>query len=209
MKNTSRFSERPTTDVDAGIANDLTQHSSPAASMTASSRRSVLRVLLALPFAGFAGRSAAAGLEQFYKFNIKPEVFLEEVFGGEVPVAQSVAVGSAPVQLLQPLPQRMRYWRANGKTVWIFDELGKDGYLPTTCAFVVKDASIERAKVLIYRESRGEQIGQPSFLQQLVGAKAAGAGIDKSVDNISGATYSVKMMQRMARTALALDQIAV
>lgn len=172
------------------------------------SRRSLLRALFALPFAGFAGRSAAAGLEQFYKFNIKPEVFLEEVFGGEVPVAQSVAVGGTPVQLIQPLPARMRYWRANGKTVWIFDELGKDGYLPTTCAFVVKDASIERAKVLIYRESRGEQIGQPSFLQQLVGAKASGAGIDKPVDNISGATYSVKMMQRMARTALALDQSA-
>lgn len=176
--------------------------------MNRRSRRAFVRALLALPFAGFAGRSAAAGLEQFYKFNIKPEVFLEEVFGGEVPVAQSVAVGGVPVQLIQPLPARMRYWRANGKTVWIFDELGKDGYLPTTCAFVVKDASIERAKVLIYRESRGEQIGQPSFLQQLTGAKAAGAGIDKPVDNISGATYSVKMMQRMARTALALDQLA-
>lgn len=173
-------------------------------------RRSLLRALLGLPLALTAQRAAAdGGIEQFYKFNIKPEVFLQEVFGADVPAAQSVAVSGNVAQMIQPLPQRMRYWRADGRTVWIFDELGKVGYQPTTCGFVVRDGSIERAKVLVYRESRGEQVGQPSFLQQLVGAKAAGGGIDKTVDNISGATYSVKMMQRMARTALMLDQLAV
>lgn len=173
------------------------------------SRRSLLRSLLSLPLAALAPRVAATGdLSQFYKFNIKPEDFLAEVFGAQLPPAQSVAVSSNIAAMIQPLPQRMRFWRADGKTVWIFDELGKQGYQPTTCAFVVRDAAIERAKVLIYRESRGEQVGQPSFLQQLVGARAVGAGIDKSVDNISGATYSVKMMQRMARTALMLDQLA-
>lgn len=207
MKNIQRFFLRPAADadVDAGIAAPLAP---PAALAATHSRRSVLRALLALPFGAFAGRGAAAGLEQFYKFNIKPEVFLEETFGAEIPVAQSVAVSGLPVQLIQPLPARMRYWRADGRTVWIFDELGKDGYLPTTCGFVVKDAAIERAKVLVYRESRGEQVGQPSFLQQIAGARAAGPDIDRSVDNISGATYSVKMMQRMARAALALDQLA-
>jgi len=173
------------------------------------SRRSVLRTLFAAPLAMLGQRATAADISQFYKFNIKPEVFLAEVFGPEVPVAQTVAVSSNVASLIQPLPQRLRYWRANGKTVWIFDELGKEGYQPTTCAFVVRDDAIERAKVLIYRESRGEQVGQPSFLQQLVGAKANGAGIDRPVDNISGATYSVKMMQRMARAALLLNQIAV
>ena len=58
----------------------------------------------------------------------------------------------------------------------------------------------------------GEQGGVAAlaqlFLQQLVGARASGNGIDKKVDNVSGATYSVKMMQRMARTALALDALA-
>ncbi|MCC2657023.1 MAG: FMN-binding protein [Panacagrimonas sp.] len=177
---------------------------------TRTTRRSLIRSLLGLPLALFAQRASAdGGIEQFYKFNIKPEVFLEEVFGTEIPAAQSVAVSGNVAQLIQPLPQRMRYWRAAGRTVWIFDELGKVGYQPTTCAFVVRDKSIERAKVLIYRESRGEQVGQPSFLQQLAGAKAVGSGIDKTVDNISGATYSVKMMQRMARTALMLDEMAV
>ncbi|WP_420468380.1 FMN-binding protein [Panacagrimonas sp.] len=175
------------------------------------SRRRLLQTLLALPLAGISARLSAqvgGGIEQFWKFNIRPEIFLEEVFGPDVPVAQSVSVGGAVPSLIQPLPQRMRYWRADGRTAWIFDELGKDGYQPTTCGFVVRDAAIEQAKVLIYRESRGEQVGQPSFLQQLVGARIAGESLNVSVDNISGATYSVKMMQRMARTALVLDQIA-
>ena len=185
-------------------------HSRTRSRFLSDTRRSLLRGLLVLPFGALAQRAAAAGgIEQFYKFNIKPETFLEEVFGPAVPTAQSVAVSGNVAQLIQPLPQRMRYWRADGRTVWIFDELGKVGYQPTTCGFVVRDKSIERAKVLIYRESRGEQVGQPSFLQQLIGAKAAGGSIDKSVDNISGATYSVKMMQRMARTALMLDEMAV
>lgn len=175
------------------------------------SRRRLLQSLLAVTLTGLSARLSAqmgGGIEQFWKFNIRPEIFLEEVFGAEVPPAQTVAVGGAVPSLIQPLPQRMRYWRADGRTAWIFDELGKDGYQPTTCGFVVRDEAIEQAKVLIYRESRGEQVGQPSFLQQLIGARVAGDSINVQVDNISGATYSVKMMQRMARTALILDQLA-
>lgn len=172
------------------------------------SRRWLLRGLLSLPLAALGTRLHANGMEQFYKFNIKPDVFLAEVFGATVPPAQSVDVSGGIGFLIQPLPQRMRYWRADGRTAWIFDELGKEGYQPTTCGFVVREDAIERAQVLIYRESRGEQVGQPSFLQQLVGARDSGGSIDRTVDNISGATYSVKMMQRMARAALVLDRLA-
>ncbi|NGY03410.1 FMN-binding protein [Solimonas terrae] len=107
-----------------------------------------------------------------------------------------------------PYPQaRLRYWKAAGRSAWIFDDIGKEGYVPTTCGFIVSNASIEHARVLIYRESRGEQIGDPSFLRQLIGARAAGSGLDKHVDNISGATLSVNMMQRMARAALVFDSL--
>lgn len=191
---------RPISQQDAGPHSDLLS-AQPL-------RRCVLRAICALPLAALASRVGAADMSQFYKFNVKPELFLAEVFGPQLPPAQTVAVPGNVAALIQPLPQRLRYWRSEGKTVWIFDELGKEGYQPTTCAFVVRDDSIERAKVLIYRESRGEQVGQPSFLQQLVGAKVTGGGIDKSVDNISGATYSVKMMERMARAALMLNQLA-
>lgn len=172
------------------------------------SKRTLLRAGLGLSLFGLSlhkASAAEAGLEQFYKFNIKPDTWLAEVFGGQVPPPQVVETSGKSVGLMQSLPQRLRYWRANGRTAWIFDDVGKEGYAPTTCGFVVKGGVIEAAKVLIYRESRGEQVGQPSFLQQLTGARAAGAALDKKVDNISGATYSVKMMERMAKAALVLD----
>lgn len=200
-----RFSLSPDATAENPLARSIPSAHFPVA------RRRLLQGLLALPLAGISSRLPAqvgGGIEQFWKFNIRPEIFLEEVFGPDVPIAQSVAVGGSVASLIQPLPQRMRYWRAGGRTAWIFDELGKDGYQPTTCGFVVRDAAIEQAKVLIYRESRGEQVGQPSFLRQLVGARIAGESINVQVDNISGATYSVSMMQRMARTALILDRIA-
>lgn len=173
-----------------------------------SSKRSFLRAGLGLSLLGLgmgrANADAGGGIEQFYKYNIKPETWLAEVFGGQVPAPQVAAGGS--FGLLQPLPGRVRYWRANGRTAWIFDEIGKVGYAPTTCGFVIKGGAIESAKVLVYRESRADQVGTPSFLNQLVGARPAGNGIDKKVDNISGATYSVDMMKRMAGAALQLDK---
>lgn len=175
------------------------------------SRRSLLRAALGTALFGFGNRivQAAGGLEQFYKFNIQPDTYLAEVFAGQVPAPKVVDTAGKPLGLMVAPPQRLRYWRANGKTVWIFDDIGKEGYLPTTSAFVVKGGAIEAAKVLIYRESRGEQVGQPSFLQQLAGARISGAALDKRVDNISGATYSVKLMERMAKAALILDSLAV
>lgn len=99
----------------------------------------------------------------------------------------------------------MRYWRAGGRTAWILDDVGKEGYQMTTAGFIVKAGAIELAKVLVYRESRGEQVALPAFLNKFTGARLAGGGLDRSIDNISGATLSVLLMQRMARTALTLD----
>ena len=109
----------------------------------------------------------------------------------------------------RPFPsQRVRYWKDANKTVWVFDDIGKEGYVPTTSGFAVSNGAIETARVLIYRESRGEQVAEPSFLNQLKGAKAAGNKLSNKVDNITGATLSVQMMERMARTALTLDTLS-
>lgn len=170
-------------------------------------RRSLMVAGLSFPILGLASvrAIAAGGIEQFWKYNTKPEDYLATVFSGQVPAPQVTDTAGKSGDLLQALPQRLRYWRSGGRTVWIFDEIGKAGYAPTTCGFVIKAGAIESASVLVYRESRGEQVGTASFLQQLVGARPAGASIDKNVDNVSGATYSVNMMKRMARVALALD----
>ncbi|MGB0219936.1 FMN-binding protein [Sinimarinibacterium flocculans] len=149
------------------------------------------------------------------KTFITREAFLAEAFGNTLPPVQSLVFDEAKQAKLTPIygrrfPQaRLRYWRGeDGRTAWIFDDIGKEGYQPTTSGFVVKDGAIEMARVLFYKESRGEQVGELSFLHQLLGARASGEGLDRSVDNISGATYSVKLMQRMARTALMFDELA-
>jgi fructose-specific component phosphotransferase system IIB-like protein len=180
--------------------------------LSSSGRRQLLRGVLALLAATAGGRGLAA--IDIYKTFQTPEAFLAETFGAAVPPPQTLELDDAKQAQLATVfgrryPQaRLRYWRANGRSAWIFDDIGKEGYVPTTAGFVVKGGAIDFARVLIYRESRGEQVAERSFLQQLAGARAAGAGIDRKVDNISGATYSVKMMQRMARTALTLDSLA-
>jgi hypothetical protein len=142
------------------------------------------------------------------------EAFLAEAFGAKPPPPQLLDLNGGVLAnlnsiLVHPYAQsRVRYWRAGGKSAWVLDTIGKEGYQPTTAGFVVKDGAIAIARVLIYRESRGEQIAQPSFLQQFTGARTAGEGLSKPIDGISGATYSVKMMQRMARAAIALDAAA-
>ncbi|WP_240954307.1 FMN-binding protein [Solimonas marina] len=180
-------------------------------------RRSALKALLALPIVGLAARKARADdySVDLYKTFQTPQAFISEVFAPDPAPAPSMLMLDGAKQsqvsaiLGHPYPQaRLRYWKAGGRSAWIFDDVGKDGYVPTTCGFVVSGGSIEHARVLIYRESRGEQVGEPSFLRQLIGAKAAGNGLDKPVDNISGATLSVKMMQRMARAAIAFDAMA-
>lgn len=174
-------------------------------------RRSLLAAaLLSVPFADALAEECPPVI---CKIFITREAFLAEAFGATLPPAQVLEIDGAAQSQLTPIygrkfPQsRLRYWRADGKTVWIFDDIGKEGYQPTTSGFVVSNNTIQSARVIFYKESRGEQVGELSFLNQLVGAHAAGAGLDKSVDSISGATYSVKLMQRMARTALLLDTL--
>ena len=150
---------------------------------------------------------------ELYKTFQTPEVFLNEVFSNAPPSPQVLNLSSSDQSEIQKVfgrsfpQQRVRYWTDGDRTVWIFDDIGKEGYVPTTCGFVIKDEAVAAAKVLIYRESRGEQVAEPSFLNQLTGAKAAGNKLDVDVDNITGATLSVQMMERMARTALTLDAL--
>jgi hypothetical protein len=101
---------------------------------------------------------------------------------------------------------RLHYWRAADKTAWILDEIGKD--YPITAGFIIVDNHIERAQVLIYRESRGEEIHLPAFLRQFIDATLAGDKLSTKIDGITGATLSVDAMRRMAQAALLLNRIA-
>ena len=141
------------------------------------------------------------------------DAFLTEVFGATVPAPKLLELdGNAQSQLSATLGHpyqqaRLRYWKADGKTAWVIEDKGRDGYQLTTAAFAVKGGAIDIARVLIYRESHGEEVAELSWLNKFSGAKAAGNQLDRQVDSISGATLSVKMMQRMARAAITLDSL--
>ena len=60
----------------------------------------------------------------------------------------------------------------------------------------------------MYRESRGEEIHLPAFLQQFVGNVLKGNALSQPIDGITGATLSVGAMTRMAKTALLLNGLA-
>lgn len=100
---------------------------------------------------------------------------------------------------------RVRYWRQDGQTVWILDEIGKEQ--PITAGILVRAGRIADVKVLAYRESRGGEVQQSFFLRQFKDATLASPQdrLNRRVDGITGATLSVRAMQNMARLALLFD----
>lgn len=105
-----------------------------------------------------------------------------------------------------PAELRQRYWKHEGKTAWILNEIGKTE--PITAGFVVHDGKIIQVRVLVYRESRGGEVHYAAFLKQFFGAQLNDEYfLDRSIDGISGATLSVRSMSRMARLALYYDAL--
>ena len=99
------------------------------------------------------------------------------------------------------------YWSSNDKTVWILNSIGK--YKPITAAFLVEACKIKSAHVLIYREQHGYEIKYSAFLSQFSQISINNkTELTNKIDNISGATLSVNSMDRMARTALLLDNFS-
>jgi hypothetical protein len=99
---------------------------------------------------------------------------------------------------------RMRYWECGGKTAWIMEEIGK--VKPITLGVVVADGQVERVEVLAFRESRGWEIRYPFFTAQFAGIKLRDDGyLSDTIDGITGATLSVRAVEKVTRAALWLD----
>jgi len=138
------------------------------------------------------------------------EQFLDLAFGGKAPQmhtlwltddlrsAATTAVGWAPNAL------RLRYWKAGDCTAWILEDIGKDQ--PITLGVAVSGRRIERVDVLAFRESRGWEIRYPFFTNQFIGLTLADDGyLSAPIDGITGATLSVRAVERVARLAIWLD----
>ncbi|MDH3979386.1 MAG: FMN-binding protein [Gammaproteobacteria bacterium] len=135
--------------------------------------------------------------------------FLAEVFDGTPPapgvlwLREDIRTASTAI-MGHPYPGlRIRYWSQAGRSAWILEEIGKER--PITVGLVVNDKGIERIRVLAFRESRGWEVRHPFFTDQFTGiGLTADRQLDHDIDGISGATLSVRALEKLARLALYL-----
>ncbi len=142
-----------------------------------------------------------------------PDAFLTETFAGQPPVPKMLWLNDAMQQRVVRIlghkypAMRLRYWEHEKRSAWILEEIGKEE--PITAGIVVDSGRIERMRVLIYRESRGDEVRYPFFTRQFEGAELKpDMRLDRHIDAISGATLSVRALERLARLALYLDGAA-
>jgi len=164
-----------------------------------------------LAFLTLAFGAIAAGLAHGDVYQ-EPDAFVAEVFGSkpapkvlwltrDIQAQAAAILGHPPAQL------RQRYWSDAHRSVWVLEEIGKEELI--TAGFVVADGHIDHVRVLVYRESRGQEVRTPSFLKQFKEAKLErGDRLDREIDGIAGATLSVRAMERLVRLALFFDRMS-
>lgn len=140
--------------------------------------------------------------------------FLASAFGNDSPILARVwlsgEVADHYKQLFGSPPNRLRlsYWHRGPRSAWILEAIGKER--PITAGFIVESGEIVSAQVLAFRESRGWEIKLPAFTAQFDQLGLNGEGrLARNIDGISGATLSVRAMERMARLALYLHNRTV
>lgn len=161
------------------------------------------RLLILLLLVSATGTTPAAEIYQ------STQEFLSEVFGGQPPPARALWLkddirDTSTAIMGHPYPGlRIRYWLQGGRSAWILEETGKEK--PITTGLVVNTGGMELVRVLAFRESRGWEVRYPFFTDQF-----RGIGLDDdyalnhAIDGISGATLSVRALEKLARLALYL-----
>jgi hypothetical protein len=141
----------------------------------------------------------------------QPDVFLQETFPEGVPdpevvwLTKSIRPAVEDILAHKPTALRIRYWRKQDRTAWILEEIGKEK--PITTGVVINKGTLEKIKVLVFRESRGWEVRHDFFTDQFKGASLKQDHyLSQSIDGISGATLSVRALQKQARLALYLHQ---
>ena len=141
----------------------------------------------------------------------EPADFINEVFDKNPPKAEVLWLNKAlKQQIVEILDHkykglRVRYWQKEKRSAWVLDEIGKEKQI--TAGIVISNGQIEQVKVLVFRESRGWEVRHDFFTEQFKQAALKDDNrLDKSIDNISGATLSVRAVKKLARIALLLDQ---
>jgi len=141
----------------------------------------------------------------------EPDAFIAEVFANDPPKAGVIWPSTELKARMKEIlghdyrGLRVRYWKNENRTAWVLDEIGKDK--PITTGFVINQGRVERVRVLIFRESRGWEVRHAFFTDQFDNASLTDTmALDRNIDNISGATLSVRAIKKLSRIALLLDQ---
>ncbi len=161
----------------------------------------ILTLLLFL----FISNAQAGGVYQ------TQESFLAEVFPKDIPKPEviwpnkTLKIKIADILGHKYKSLRIRYWKKDNRTAWILEEIGKEK--PITAGFVINNQKIERVRILIFRESRGWEVRHTFFTEQFDNAILKDdLELSRNINNISGATLSVRAVKKLARLALLLDK---
>ena len=138
------------------------------------------------------------------------EQMLQEVFS-DVPSNKALWLNkeqkTAVTSVLQrPFRKaRIKYWAEGDRNLWVLSEIGKEK--PITFAVITRNGTLERIEVMAFREIRGDEIRMSAYTAQFKELTLTEEQkLSDSIDGISGATYSVRSMKKVARLALLLDQ---
>ncbi len=141
----------------------------------------------------------------------EPADFINQVFDNKPPKADVLWLDKEVKQQIVNILDhkykglRIRYWQQDKKTAWVLEETGKEKLITT--GIVINNDQIELVKVLVFRESRGWEVRHDFFTDQFKQAKLKDRHqLDKTIDNISGATLSVRAVRKLATIALLLDK---
>lgn len=140
----------------------------------------------------------------------EPEEFISLAFNQQVPEAQVIWLDNTLRVNIENILQhkykakRVRYWKQGTRSVWILEEIGKKK--PITTGIIIDDKKISQLKVLVFRETRGWEVRYPFFSQQFEQLFLTPEhNLSSTIDGISGATLSVRALEKLARIALLLD----
>lgn len=138
-----------------------------------------------------------------------PEQFLAAAFDGNVPPVSKLWITKPLAEEIRAIlgrdlgVLRLPYRGRGHRTAWILEEIGKEK--PITVGIAVERGRIASVQVLVYRESRGGEVQYPWFTRQFDGATLTPEHrLDRHIDGITGATLSVRALDRLARLALLL-----
>ena len=138
-----------------------------------------------------------------------PDSFVARHFAGAIPESSFLYPDKALVSKIKSVLGhryrrfRIRYWLKDERSVWILEEIGKEK--PITTGFAVQRNTLKEVKVLIFRESRGWEVRYDSFANQFLDARLTkDMKLSRRIDNITGATLSVRAVTKLARLALLL-----